>query len=302
MDDFSAALSEYRQAFPAGSVSLDEPMRSHTTLRIGGEVRGLFVPSSSEELCAITGIMKSHGVKTMLIGNGSNLLFSDGKHDMAVICTKGLSSIKVCGDTVRAEAGATLAKIAHAALGASLEGFEFAAGIPGTLGGGLYMNAGAYGSEMKDVVKCVGVITDDLTEKTLSGEECGFSYRHSAFGDKKLIALWAELTLSHGRAEEIKGRMDTMAQKRISSQPLNYPSAGSTFKRPKDGFAAAMIDEAGLKGFRVGGAQVSEKHAGFVVNTGGAAFDDFTAVMRHVQETVYERFGVMLEPEVEIIR
>lgn len=302
MNDFSAALSDYRRAFPDGSVKLDEPMSSHTTLRIGGEVKGFFTPAGTEELCELLRILKCHDVKTIVVGNGSNLLFGDGKLDMAVISTKGLNMVEVRGNSVRAEAGAVLARIANTALDASLTGFEFAAGIPGTLGGALYMNAGAYGSEMKDVVTSVKVLTDDFSERTLTNEECGFAYRHSLFGDKGLIALSADIALTQGDAAEIKDKMDGMAQKRLSSQPLNFPSAGSTFKRPKDGYAAAMIDEAGLKGFSIGGAQVSEKHAGFVVNTGGATFSDFTAVMSHVQDAVYKRFGVMLEPEIKIIR
>jgi UDP-N-acetylmuramate dehydrogenase len=214
---------------------------------------------------------------------------------------ENLKNVRVDGETVDADAGVTLSKIAFEAYTKSLTGFEFAQGIPGTLGGGVYMNAGAYGSEMKDVIESVTAYSKDKGIVTFSNDECCFGYRKSVFTDSDYVILRAKIKLKIGNKDEIKSQMDTLSDKRRKSQPLELPSAGSTFKRPQTGYAAAMIDAAGLKGFSVGGAQVSEKHGGFVVNKGGATFDDFMAVVRHVQETVYKDTGVMLEPEVKII-
>lgn len=302
MDNFSKLIQDYKTAFPRGEVRENEPMSAHTTLKIGGRVRGLALPKTQEEAAWLVTEAKERGVRSLVIGNGSNMLFSDDALDILIIKTTKLCAIETSGETIFAGAGASLYRIAVEAQSASLTGFEFAHGIPGTLGGAVYMNAGAYGGEMKDVVESVTVLTENGHIKTLAADDCAFGYRRSVFCENGDIILSAAIRLSRGDKGAISAKMAELAAKRREKQPLNLPSAGSTFKRPKDGFAAAMIDEAGLKGFQIGGAQVSEKHAGFVVNTGGATFDDFMGVVEHVRHTVFDRTGVMLEPEVRIIR
>lgn len=302
MKDFSAAINEYTKAFPDGEYKLNELMSAHTTLKIGGPVSVMFLPKSREEVCFLLTLCSRLGIKSFLLGNGSNLLFSDEKHEISVINMRFFSNVRADGDIIEADAGATLAKIANEAYTNSLTGLEFAHGIPGTLGGAVYMNAGAYGSEICDVAESVDVFYNDRGVITLSNGECGFGYRKSTFSNEDCVILSARLRLETGDADSIKLRMDELAEKRRMSQPLNFPSAGSTFKRPQTGYAAAMIDGAGLKGFAIGGAQVSEKHAGFVINKGGATFDDFVAVIEHIQNTVLKTTGVLLEPEVKIIR
>ena len=302
MDVISSIIADYRSAFPQGSISEHEAMSGHTTLKIGGRVRAMAKPASAEELAWLARECRARGVRSLILGNGSNMLFSDEDMELFVICTGGLCDISADGERITAGAGATLSRIAAAAQAASLTGFEFAHGIPGSLGGAVYMNAGAYGGEMKDVVESVTAIDSEGSTVEFGAGDCGFSYRGSAFCDNGCTVLSAVIKLRKGDGAEIAGKMADLAQRRREKQPLNLPSAGSTFKRPKEGYAAAMIDEAGLKGFSIGGAQVSEKHAGFVVNTGGATFDDFMGVIRHVQEEVLRRTGIMLEPEVRIIR
>ena len=277
----------------------NEKMKNHTSFKIGGPVKALVLPKSPEELLYLKDICKENDIRCEIIGNGTNILFSDKPEDMIVICTFGcMDKIELSGDDeIFAESGALLSKIAVFAMENGLEGFEFAHGIPGTLGGAVFMNAGAYGGEMKDVIKTVNAASG-----TYTNEDCDFSYRHSRFSAGGDIILGAVIKLKRGDPEVIKGKMMELSEKRRSSQPLNMPSAGSTFKRPKEGYAAAMIQEAGLKGYTVGGAQVSEKHAGFVVNTGDATFEDVLNLMKGVQEKVEEKFGVKLEPEVRIIK
>ncbi len=299
MDNISAALSGIREQFPNVKVSEWEAMRRHTTFRVGGAVRAMVFPENGEELESVSRICLKRGAKWMVVGRGSNLLFSDEPHDMIVIGTERLAAISQDGEAVLCEAGASLAKVASFCQERGLTGFEFAHGIPGSVGGAMVMNAGAYGGEMKDVVQSVTVLDPGLNRKTITNNDCGFSYRHSELEGR--VVLGARLRLTCGDSEEIHARMEELAKRRREKQPLNYPSAGSTFKRPRDGYAAKMIEEAGLKGYRVGDAQVSEKHAGFVVNLGSASFDDVLAVMEHIQEKVLERTGVLLEPEVKVI-
>jgi UDP-N-acetylmuramate dehydrogenase len=235
------------------------------------------------------------------VGNGTNLLVTDGDFRRVVIrLGDRFARTEVRGTVLTAQAGITLAQLAVTAAKNGLAGLEFAHGIPGTFGGAVSMNAGAYGGEMKDAVRSVVYLDGDLTVKETA--DPGFSYRHSRFSDTDCVILSAALSLGEDDGEAIRERMRTLMERRRASQPLEMPCAGSTFKRPAGGYAAALIDQAGLKGFAVGGAQVSEKHAGFVVNRGGATFDDVLRLMEHIQNAVFARSGILLEPEVKIIR
>jgi len=281
----------------------NEPLSRHTSFRIGGSVRGMVFPKNEEELIQAVTLLQETGIAPLLIGNGSNLLASDDPIDrIAIKLHDGVSHMeRLDGNAIYASAGSLLSRVAVFARDQGLSGLEFAHGIPGTLGGAIFMNAGAYGGEMAHVITRVYYLDNKLTRQTIENPECNFSYRHSCFMDTKELILSAEITLTSNNPAEIGARMTELAEKRRNSQPLEYPSGGSTFKRPKEGYAAAMIDEAGLKGYTVGGAQVSEKHAGFVVNRGGATCADVLRLMEHVQETVFARTGVLLEPEVELI-
>lgn len=283
-----------------GILLANEPMKKHTTFRIGGTADYFVVPRNIEEVKGIIAICKEMDVPYYIIGNGSNLLVSDkGYRGVIIQLYKEMGDITVDGDVIRAQAGASLAKIANAALEKALTGFEFAAGIPGTLGGACVMNAGAYGGEMKDVLYEVTVLTPEGEVRTLSDEELELGYRTSVIAKKDYIVLEAVLRLKKGSREEIKAVMDDLRGRRLSKQPLEYPSAGSTFKRPEGYFAGKLIQDAGLRGFRVGGAQVSEKHCGFVINAGDATAADVDELMKQVAAKVQEQFGVRLEPEVK---
>lgn len=304
MDAFCGILKEYMSRFPGGEARENEPMSRHTSFHIGGNARIMLLPKTAEELSYALELTEKSGVRRLIMGNGTDLLVSDKPLEMTVIKTHdGLSDISLCGECeIEAGCGALLSRISAFAAAKSLSGLEFAQGIPGTLGGGLAMNAGAYGGELKDVLLSVTALDGNGKRLFLSAEECDMSYRHSVFSDGKLTAVSARLRLTRGNETDIRAKMEELAEKRRASQPLNMPSAGSTFKRPENGYAAALIDGAGLKGFSVGGAQVSEKHAGFVVNTGNATFDDVLRLMEHIRNTVYGASGIMLEPEVKIIK
>ncbi|MCL2569397.1 MAG: UDP-N-acetylmuramate dehydrogenase [Oscillospiraceae bacterium] len=281
-----------------------EPLALHTSFRIGGPVRAMVLPNGEAEIVLAAQILRETGIRPIIIGNGSNLLADDGPIDAVVLKTQNGASAEVqqlSAHTIYAPAGMLLSRVATAARDLELTGLEFAHGIPGTLGGAIYMNAGAYCGEMAQVVSEVRYLDENLVERTISGDEAGFAYRHSRFSDTDAIILGATLTLSPGDRAEIQAKMDDLAGRRKASQPLEWPSGGSTFKRPKEGYAAALIEEADLKGFVVGGAQVSEKHAGFVINRGGATCDDVLRLMEHIQETVYQRTGILLEPEIKRI-
>ena len=281
----------------------DEPLSRHCTFRIGGPAPAVLMPRSAEELAALCGFLRRKGERPLLIGNGTNLLFPDEGIDRLVIRTcRNAGAVRAEGGRVTAECGALLSSAALAARDAGLTGLEFAHGIPGSVGGGVVMNAGAYGGELKDVTERTDYLDEELRMHTLQGDEHGFSYRHSVFSDRDCIVLRCVFALAAGKPDEITAKMTELMEQRRASQPLEMPSAGSTFKRPAGGFAAALIDEAGLKGYSVGGAQVSPKHAGFVVNTGGASCGDVLRLMDHIQKTVLARSGVELEPEVRIIR
>lgn len=294
--------SDILTTLPGLELRESESLSRHCSFRIGGPAALMALPSNGEELAALAALLKEKGHKPFILGNGTNVLFPDEGLDRVVIkLGSNMSGVSVCGNTVTADAGATLARTASAAQTASLTGLEFAHGIPGSVGGGVVMNAGAYGGELKDAVTTTWYLDENLAPGILRGEEHEFSYRHSALSHRDWIVLRTEFTLTTGDPDVIMSRMQELAAKRRDSQPLDMPSAGSTFKRPVGGYAAALIDEAGLKGFAVGGAQVSPKHAGFVVNTGGATCEDVLCLMDHIRQVVYARSGIELEPEVRII-
>lgn len=282
------------------SILIDEPMSRHTTFRVGGPADFFVIPKAKEEVRDVIRICKEAGMPYYIIGNGSNLLVSDaGYRGVIVQIYKEMNEVKVEGDLVKAQAGALLSGIAAKALGAELSGFEFASGIPGTIGGACVMNAGAYGGEMKDVLESVTVLTGEGKIIELGRNELELGYRTSVIAKKGYIVLGAALKLERGDGEKIKTYMDELKEKRVTKQPLEYPSAGSTFKRPEGYFAGKLIEDAGLRGFQVGGAQVSEKHCGFVINRDHATAADIMELMRQVQIHVKENSGVDLEPEVK---
>lgn len=282
------------------SILTDEPMSRHTTFRVGGPADFFVTPKAKEEVRDVIRICKEAGMPYYIIGNGSNLLVSDaGYRGVIVQIYKEMNEVKVEGDLVKAQAGALLSGIAAKALGAELSGFEFASGIPGTIGGACVMNAGAYGGEMKDVLESVTVLTGEGKIIELGRNELELGYRTSVIAKKGYIVLGAVLKLERGDGEKIKTYMDELKEKRVTKQPLEYPSAGSTFKRPEGYFAGKLIEDAGLRGFQVGGAQVSEKHCGFVINRDHATAADIMELMRQVQIRVQENSGVDLEPEVK---
>ena len=282
------------------SILTDEPMSRHTTFRVGGPADFFVTPKAKEEVRDVIRICKEAGMPYYIIGNGSNLLVSDaGYRGVIVQIYKEMNEVKVEGNLVKAQAGALLSGIAAKALGAELSGFEFASGIPGTIGGACVMNAGAYGGEMKDVLESVTVLTGEGKIIELGRNELELGYRTSVIAKKGYIVLGAVLKLERGDGEKIKTYMDELKEKRVTKQPLEYPSAGSTFKRPEGYFAGKLIEDAGLRGFQVGGAQVSEKHCGFVINRDHATAADIMELMRQVQIRVKENSGVDLEPEVK---
>ena len=279
-----------------------ELMQKHTTFHVGGAAKYFAIPKNVDEIQTLIAYCQKQNMSYCVLGNGSNVLFADAGYDgMIIQIGNAMSEIRVDGTVVYAQAGAILARVAKTAYEAGLTGMEFAAGIPGSIGGAIVMNAGAYGGEMKDVVSCVDVLSTDGTRRKYTCDEMEFSYRHSIIDSDKIV-VGVELALQKGDKTVILNRMNELAEARRSKQPLEYPSAGSTFKRPEGYFAAKLIDDSGLRGYRVGGAMVSEKHCGFVVNVEHASTADVLAVMQHVQEVVNEKYGVMLEPEVRIIR
>ena len=280
----------------------DEPMSAHTTFRIGGPADYFAMPSSAEEIRRIVSLCIEQEVPYYIIGNGSNLLVGDkGFRGVIIQIFKNMRDIRTEGETVTAQAGALLSKVAAAAYDAGLTGFEFASGIPGTLGGAVRMNAGAYGGEMSQVLKSADVLTAEGKVLTIPVEEMKMGYRTSIVSRMDYVVLGAQLVLSRGSKEDIRAKMDELKEKRVSKQPLEFGSAGSTFKRPEGYFAGKLIEDAGLRGFRIGNAQVSEKHCGFVINLGGATAEDVSGLMGEVIRRVAENSGVRLEPEVKMI-
>lgn len=284
------------------NVRLHEPMKKHTTFRIGGPADYYLCPRSTEELQKILQICRENKLEFFILGNGSNLLVSDkGYRGVVIQLWKNFSDIETEDNTITVKAGALLSKVAAEALEESLTGMEFASGIPGTMGGAVMMNAGAYGGEMKDIIREVTVLTREGELLTLSKEEMNFGYRTSVVKEKGYVVISAVLQLRKGDREEIRKVMDELKERRVTKQPLDMPSAGSTFKRPEGYFAGKLIMDAGLRGFSVGGAQISEKHCGFVVNKGDATAADVLGLIGEVQKRVQEKFGVALEPEVKFL-
>lgn len=305
MESLEKAINELKEKMPGLTLLENEPMNVHSSFRIGGPVRALAVPEDVMSLSRVCAVLKENHLAPMILGNGTNILFPDeGLKDLFIISTEKLTKMFLLdGETIYAEAGVPLAKLAGFAHQNGLSGLEFASGIPGTLGGGVIMNAGAYGGEMKDAVEsvvCYYVQDQRLYE--LDREQCRFEYRNSLF--KKMggcIVLSAVLKLKKGDSAAIAAKMREFNERRRDKQPLDLPSAGSAFKRPEGGYAAALIDECGLRGYTVGGAQISEKHAGFAVNIGGATSHDVYDLLKHVRDTVYLEKKVALEPEIIIL-
>ena len=283
-------------------VFTEELMSQHTTFKIGGPADYFLVPEKSEDVGAIVRLCKKEGIPYFILGNGSNLLVGDGGYRGVVIqIYKNMSAVKTEGTTITAQAGALLSAVAAAAKNASLTGFEFAGGIPGTIGGAAVMNAGAYGGEMKDVLCEVTVMDKEGEIFSLPAEKLELGYRTSVIKKAGYIVLEAKIQLKEGDQEAIRETMKDLTIRRTTKQPLEYPSAGSTFKRPEGYFAGKLIQDAGLKGYTVGGAQVSEKHSGFVVNRGGATAEEVAFLIKQVQKKVMKQFNVMMQPEVRFV-
>ena len=283
-------------------VLVDEPMKRHTTFRIGGPADFFLLPSTVDEVRGILEICREEELPYFILGNGSNLLVSDkGYRGVIIQLYRNFSNISVEGNEICASSGALLSQIAAAARNASLTGFEFAGGIPGTLGGAVFMNAGAYGGELKDVLKEAVVMTEQGEILTLPVEKLDMGYRTSRIKKAGYLVLEARLVLEQGDMDKIRDITKDLTEKRVSKQPLEYPSAGSTFKRPEGYFAGKLIMDAGLRGYQVGDAQVSEKHCGFVINKGNATAADVLTLIENVREKVQEQFGVTLEPEVKFL-
>lgn len=301
------SLQTFRQRLAAALPGLElrdnEPMYRHTTFRVGGPVTLMALPRSVEELSTAVSLAKEAGIEPFFLGRGSNLLVADrGAEAFLIKLAGGLDRLELLGEnSLYVGAGVTLAQAAVFALEHALTGLEFAHGIPGTLGGGVFMNAGAYDGELSQVISWADCLDESGRIQRLAGEELELGYRTSVFSRKPWVVTGARLDLTPGDPAAIRARMEDLSHRRRSKQPLEFPSAGSTFKRPAGHFAGALIQEAGLKGVRIGGAQVSEKHAGFVVNTGGATSDDILSLIRLVRDTVLEKTGVLLEPEVRML-
>lgn len=293
-------ITRLEQILTKDRIRQNEPMKNHTTFRVGGPA-DIFLTPSAEELPAVLSVCREEQMPVTVIGNGSNLLVGDQGIRGVVICIGfGMRGIRVDGEKIFLEAGVTLAAAAQQVAKAGLTGLEFASGIPGTFGGAVVMNAGAYGGEMKDVIVSVRVISEDGEILTLSKEELDLSYRHSVIPERGYLVIDGELLLTREKdPDQITERMEELKKKRIEKQPLEYPSAGSTFKRPEGYFAGKLIMDAGLRGFSVGGAAVSEKHCGFVINKGNATAADICALMDEVTRIVKEKYAVTLEPEVK---
>lgn len=293
------SLEQLREVLEPSDLKCGEPMKKHTTFRVGGPAEVFLTPADEAQLTEVLHILRTNEEDYYVMGNGSNLLVSDQGYPGAVvqICQR-MKSIIVDDTIMKVSAGALLSQAAAAACEHSLTGMEFASGIPGTLGGAVVMNAGAYGGEMKQIVKSVRVLAEDGSIQEIAGEQMEFGYRTSLIKRKPFIVIGATIQLAAGNQEEIKARMEDLKKQRVEKQPLEYPSAGSTFKRPEGYFAGKLIMDAGLRGFSVGGAAVSEKHCGFVINHGGATASDVYALINHVKAEVQRQFGVTLEPEV----
>lgn len=297
--DFLAALE---QIMDIEHIQIDEPMKNHTTFRVGGPADYYLTPENAEQVSAIIKLCNKEKISFYILGNGSNLLVGDkGYRGVIIQIYKDMNHIIIEETELKVQAGALLSRIASEALNNELGGFEFAAGIPGTLGGAAVMNAGAYGGEMKDVLKDVTVLDENGNVVVIEAKDLELGYRTSVIARKGYVVLGATIALHRDKKEDIQARMNDYKERRITKQPLEYPSAGSTFKRPEGYFAGKLIQDAGLRGFQVGGAAVSEKHCGFVINKDSATAADILELMRQVSDKVHQQFGVTLEPEVKRI-
>lgn len=296
-----AIIEKLKEILPADCVLVEEPMSKHTTFRIGG-VADIFVTPAISKIAEVMQIAKEYEIPVTIIGNGSNLLVGDkGIRGLVVSFGRAAEELRVDGTSITIGAGTLLSKAAQLAAKEGLSGMEFAAGIPGSLGGAIVMNAGAYGGEMKDIVEAVTVLDAEGKIQRLTNEEMDFSYRHSCIVEKDYIVLSATVKLIPQDEMLIRAQMDDFKMRRVEKQPLEYPSAGSTFKRPEGYFAGKLIEDAGLKGYAVGDAEVSVKHSGFVINKGKATAKDVLQLIKDVQDKVYDMFQVKLEPEVKML-
>lgn len=286
----------------AKKVYFDESMKKHTSFKIGGNADCMVCVENEREIIDVTNYCKEKRIPYMIMGNGSNMLVGDkGIRGVVIKISSDMSKIKTDGNIIIAQSGVLLSRLANEALKNSLSGLEFAGGIPGTLGGGVFMNAGAYGGELRDVAERVRYVDENGDICTAQRSQLDFGYRKSMFSGRECVILSAEIILEKGNYDEIKAKMTDFAQRRSDKQPLSMPSAGSTFKRPEGYFAGKLIEDVGLKGFCIGGAAVSEKHSGFIVNKGGATAKDVLDLIEYVQKTVKEKFDVNLEPEVRLV-
>lgn len=302
MKNMHAFIAAVRSVLKEKQILLQEPMKRHTTFQIGGPADCLVFPSTIQEVVEVFALIRQHGVPFTVLGNGSNVLVLDGGiRGVVVKFDENLAGLRQVGDSVIAGAGAHLKDVSAFAADCGLTGLEFAVGIPGSIGGAVFMNAGAYDGEISGVVSAVAAVTKEGEIVRFAKEALQFGYRHSVFQENDAVICEVELSLTAGDGAAIRTRMEELTARRESRQPLEMPSAGSTFKRPQGYFAGTLIEQTGLKGFRVGGAQVSSKHAGFVVNAGEATAKDVLDLIQEVQRLVYEKHGVELHPEVRTV-
>lgn len=295
-------LKEFIKSISQESIRLDEPMKNHTSFKIGGPADVFISPRTIEEVRSAVGICRKNKIPFYIMGNGSNLLVKDkGFRGVIIQIYKNLSEVKIEENEVWAESGILLSALSKKIMAKSLTGFEFASGIPGTLGGAIYMNAGAYGGEIKQVFVSADIMDEEGKILTLSNEEMNLGYRSSILQKKEYIVLNAKLKFQKGNIEEIQERINYLTEQRTTKQPLNIPSAGSTFKRPEGYYAGKLIMDAGLRGYSIGGAQVSEKHCGFIINKENATAEDVLNLIKHIQNTIKEKFGVSMDTEVRVI-
>lgn len=284
-------------------IKYDEDMKKHTTIRIGGKAKCFVTPTDIEDIIAVVKYAKQNNIDYYIIGNGSNLVVADDGVDGIVIrIGNGFDKVEVNGNVIESYAGSTMPKVSQIARKNELTGFEFACGIPGTIGGGVRMNAGAYGSEISNIIKEITYLNEKNEVCTMKKEEADFDYRHSIFCDNKnLVVLSAKFVLEKGNLSQIEEKMNEYTKARREKQPIEYPNAGSTFKRPTGYFVGKLVQDAGLRGYTVGGMQVSEKHTGFIVNIGNATCEDVKQIIKDIQEIVHKKFGVHLKEEIEFI-
>lgn len=296
------AIEKIKEAIGEENIFEDEPLKKHAYMEIGGPAAYFFTPKSEEALAALVPVLKKENYPYYIVGNCTNILFKDEGYEGAIVqITKGFDDVSVNGEEVAAGAGISNERLSKILVEKELSGFEFASGIPGCLGGGVTMNAGAYDGEMKDIIQSVTVIDKDGKIREISNEDMHFAYRMSDVQKYGYIVIKAKLKLKKGKKSEIQATVDDLTERRTSKQPLEYPSCGSVFKRPVGHFAGGLITDSGLKGFSIGGAQVSEKHAGFIINKGGATAADVLALVKHIQDTVKKDSGVDLVCEIRIV-